>query len=142
MPVNEVDIHVGERIRQRRILLGMSQTNLGQAVGLTFQQVQKYERGSNRVSSSRLYEFAKVLNVSVAYFFAGISRRGSAQLEKSINGRKGSRRSRLPDDHADLLMRRETLQLLRAYYKIQEKVVRGGITKMIKILAATDAAPK
>src|SRR5712671_7409467 len=64
-----VDIHVGARMRQRRTLLGMSQTKLGDAVGLTFQQIQKYERGSNRVSSSRLFEFAKVLDVPVSYFF-------------------------------------------------------------------------
>lgn len=142
MPIHEVDIHVGGRIRQRRILLGMSQTNLGQAVGLTFQQVQKYERGYNRVSSSRLYEFAKALDVSVTYFFAEMSSRGRAQSGKSIDGRKGSGRSGLPEDHTDLLMKRETLLLLRAYYKSQENVVRGGITKMIKALAAIDAARK
>ncbi len=64
-----VDMHVGLRMRQRRALLGMSQTALGNSVGLTFQQVQKYERGSNRMGSSRLYEFAKVLDVPVSYFF-------------------------------------------------------------------------
>src|ERR1700754_5359952 len=64
-----VDVHVGARMRQRRSLLGMSQTNLGSAVGLTFQQIQKYERGSNRIASSRLFEFAKVLDVPVSYFF-------------------------------------------------------------------------
>ena len=64
-----VDAHVGIRMRQRRTLLGMSQTRLGDAVGLTFQQVQKYERGANRVGSSRLFEFAKALDVPVSYFF-------------------------------------------------------------------------
>ena len=61
-----VDVHVGARMRQRRSLLGMSQTNLGTAVGLTFQQIQKYERGSNRIGSSRLFEFSKVLGVPVS----------------------------------------------------------------------------
>ena len=64
-----VDVHVGARMRQRRTLLGMSQEKLGTAVGLTFQQIQKYERGSNRIGSSRLFEFSKVLDVPVAYFF-------------------------------------------------------------------------
>lgn len=64
-----VDVHVGTRLRQRRSLLGISQTKLGESVGLTFQQVQKYERGSNRVSSSRLFEFAQILDVPVSYFF-------------------------------------------------------------------------
>ncbi len=64
-----VDVHVGARMRQRRTLLGMSQEKLGTAVGLTFQQIQKYERGSNRIGSSRLFEFAKVLDVPVSYFF-------------------------------------------------------------------------
>ncbi len=69
MPFHQVDVHVGVRMRQRRTLLGMSQTKLGDAVGLTFQQVQKYERGSNRMGSSRIFEFAKALDVPVAYFF-------------------------------------------------------------------------
>src|SRR5471032_1999010 len=64
-----VDVHVGARMRQRRTLLGMSQEKLGTAVGLTFQQIQKYERGSNRIGSSRLFEFSKVLDVPVSYFF-------------------------------------------------------------------------
>lgn len=67
-----VDIHVGTRLRARRTLLGMTQENLGEAVGLTFQQIQKYERGTNRIVASRLFEFAKVLNVSVSYFFEGL----------------------------------------------------------------------
>src|SRR5262245_31431626 len=64
-----VDVHVGARMRQRRTLLGMSQSKLGDAVGLTFQQIQKYERGTNRIGSSRLFEFAKVLDVPVSHFF-------------------------------------------------------------------------
>ena len=64
-----VDVHVGTRMRQRRTLLGMSQEKLGKAVGLTFQQIQKYERGANRMGSSRLYEFARVLDVPISYFF-------------------------------------------------------------------------
>jgi len=68
-----VDVHVGTRLRQRRALLGMSQTALGNAVGLSFQQVQKYEQGSNRISSSRLFEFAMVLDVPVSHLFDGVT---------------------------------------------------------------------
>lgn len=142
MALHEVDVHVGGRIRQRRLLLGMTQTTLGAAVGLTFQQVQKYERGYNRVSSSRLYEFAKVLGVSVSYFFDDMSGKRAASGARAelgkINpdGRQGSL------SQGDLLMRRETLQLLRAYYKIRAKVVRGGVTRMIKLLAAMDGLSK
>ena len=66
---NPIDVHVGSRIRLRRTLLGMSQERLAEAIGLTFQQVQKYERGANRVGSSRLYDLARVLDVPIAYFF-------------------------------------------------------------------------
>ncbi|MFP6756792.1 MAG: helix-turn-helix transcriptional regulator, partial [Alphaproteobacteria bacterium] len=70
---NPVDIHVGSRIRLRRTLLGMSQEKLGKAIGLTFQQVQKYERGTNRVGSSRLFQLAKILDVPVSFFFDDMS---------------------------------------------------------------------
>ena len=66
---NPIDVHVGQRVRQRRTLLGMSQEKLAEAIGLTFQQVQKYERGANRVGSSRLFDLARVLDVPIAYFF-------------------------------------------------------------------------
>ncbi|HJP20850.1 MAG TPA: helix-turn-helix transcriptional regulator, partial [Alphaproteobacteria bacterium] len=66
---NPIDVHVGGRVRLRRTLLGMSQEKLGQAVSLTFQQIQKYERGANRIGSSRLYQFAQVLDVPVSFFF-------------------------------------------------------------------------
>ena len=68
-----IDIHVGQRVRLRRVLLGMSQEKLGSALGLTFQQIQKYENGANRIGSSRLYRLSKVLDVNISYFFQGIS---------------------------------------------------------------------
>src|SRR5512143_3127512 len=83
---NPIDVHVGSRVRLRRTLLGMSQGRLGDAIGLTFQQVQKYERGTNRVSSSRLFDLARVLDVPVSYFFeemaASTSARSPSQLSK------------------------------------------------------------
>ena len=136
-----VDVHVGSRVRQRRPLLGMSQEKLGDAVGLTFQQIQKYERGTNRVGSSRLYEFSKVLDVPVSYFFD----------EMPVNvlvGRPGGRgRGRGLSESAgefqhekDPLAKRETLELVRAYYKITEPRVRKRIFEMVKAIGQASAA--
>src|SRR5262245_3520008 len=121
-----VDIYVGTRMRLRRTLLGMSQATLGDAVGLTFQQVQKYERGFNRISASRLYEFAKVLDVPVSYFFDEMPFTG-------LSGRPMSGRGATPFvPEKDPLIKRETLELVRAYYKIHEKRVRKRIFEMVK----------
>ena len=130
-----VDVHVGTRTRQRRSLLGMSQTTLGKAVGLTFQQIQKYERGANRIASSRLYEFAKVLDVPVSYFFDDMP-------PDALLGR-GHRRSATaagrPETGKDPLIKRETLELVRAYYKIRNALVRTRIRDVIKGLGSGGA---
>lgn len=129
-----IDVHVGLRIRQRRSLLGMSQTGLGKAVGLTFQQVQKYERGVNRLGSSRLFEFATVLDVPVSYFFdemAGAAARTSTRVRgRNFEGTKHSGWS------SDPLVKRETLELVRAYYKIHAAGVRRHILATVKALGA------
>ncbi|HEY5597511.1 MAG TPA: helix-turn-helix transcriptional regulator, partial [Kiloniellales bacterium] len=118
---NPVDIHVGGRVRLRRTLLGMSQEKLGEAIGLTFQQVQKYERGANRIGSSRLYDLSRVLDVPVSFFFeempAGVAANSPAQ-----------RRSGMAEEPAayerDPMAKRETLELVRAYYKISDPQLR------------------
>ena len=125
-----VDVHVGARVRQRRILLGMSQTALGDAAGITFQRVQKYEGGGNRISSSRLFEFAKILNVPLSHFFEGIAPGGATGRRKV--GRPKSNAS----DEADINLKRETLQLVRAYYKIGNNSVRQKIRVMVQALAS------
>jgi len=119
---HNVDVHVGARMRQRRTLLGMSQTKLGDAVGLTFQQIQKYERGSNRIGSSRLYEFAKVLDVPVSHFFEEMPANALVGRPMSGRGRKGGfGEAGTPfEQEKDPLIKRETLQLVQAYYKIRE----------------------
>jgi transcriptional regulator with XRE-family HTH domain len=121
-----VDVHVGARMRQRRTLLGMSQEKLGTAVGLTFQQIQKYERGSNRIGSSRLFEFAKVLDVPVSYFF-------DEMPSNALSGRP-------IEQEKDPLIKRETLELVRAYYKIREARVRKRIFEMVKAVGAASHA--
>ena len=125
-----VDVHVGARLRQRRILLGMSQTTLGNAAGITFQQVQKYEGGDNRISSSRLFEFAKILDVPVSHFFKAMA------PGLATGRRKMGRPKRNASDEADINSKRETLQLVRAYYKIRNDGVRQKIRVMVQALAS------
>ena len=133
MTFHPVDVYVGTRIRQHRTLLGLSQTALGKAVGITFQQVQKYEKGGNRLGASRLFEFASVLDVPVEYFFDGMS---------SATGRSPTRRYRQEIKYpqrkgktADPLSKRETLELVRSYFKIRTPQTRRRITQMISSLA-------
>ncbi|HJS31162.1 MAG TPA: helix-turn-helix transcriptional regulator [Alphaproteobacteria bacterium] len=129
---NPIDIHVGQRVRQRRTLLGMSQEKLGQALGLTFQQVQKYERGANRVGASRLFEMACILDVPVGYFFedidAGIAARGRAR-DSGV-----AEETDMPYE-VDPMSKRETLELVRAYYRIVDPKVRRRLFEMTKALA-------
>ncbi len=102
--VKPVDVHVGQRIRQRRWMLGMTQQHLADKVGIKFQQIQKYETGANRVSSSRLWDIAAVLEVPVSFFFEGLE--GQASDNSEARG--------------DILTDKEALDLVRAYYAIPE----------------------
>ena len=128
---NPIDIHVGSRVRLRRTLLGMSQEKLADAVGLTFQQIQKYERGTNRIGSSRLYQFAQVLDVPVSFFFDGMS------AETAGSGPSGE--ADVEPFEQDQFTRRETLELVRAYYRIDDSRVRTKIFELVKAVAAGDA---
>lgn len=132
---NPIDTHVGARVRLRRTLLGMSQEGLGEALGLTFQQVQKYERGANRISASRLYDLAKVLDVPVSFFFDDMG--VDVQNLSPANVIKGNLGEQLPvmaerDPH----MKRETLELVRAYYAIRDPQVRKRVYDLAKALGA------
>ena len=139
--LHPVDVHVGGRMRQRRSLLGMSQTKVGDAVGLTFQQIQKYERGSNRVGSSRLFEFAKVLDVPISYFFDAMPSNALAGRPISGRGRKAFGEAGTPfEQEKDPLIKRETLELVRAYYKIRAARVRKRIFEVVKAVGAASHA--
>ncbi len=107
-----IDVHVGARVRLRRTLSGMSQTQLGQKLGLTFQQIQKYERGRNRVSASRLYQMGRILDVPVSFFFDDIDEGGGA---------------RSADEN---LLKRETIEFVRAYYRIGNATVRKRLFEL------------
>jgi transcriptional regulator with XRE-family HTH domain len=136
---NPVDIHVGSRVRQRRMLLGYSQEKLGDALGLTFQQVQKYERGANRIGASRLFDLSRVLDVPVAYFFDEMNQ-GVAECTSVGSGVRlavvSDEQENGPDGaDADPMMRRETLELVRAYYRISDLSVRRRVFELAKALA-------
>ena len=138
-----VDAHVGVRMRQRRTLMGMSQTKLGDAVGLTFQQVQKYERGANRVGSSRLYEFAKALDVPVSYFFDEMPGNVLSGRPMAAKVKKGTSFGEAGTPFAtekDPLIKRETLQLVRGYYKIRDEAVRRRIYELVKSMGEASHA--
>src|SRR5918997_4134780 len=117
-----VDVHVGARIRTRRLLLGMNQEALATALGLTFQQVQKYEGGSNRVSASRLAQMAEILGVSVAYFFNDLEAAGKVVTSDEAEIR-------------DLMQRPEAIELIRWYYAIADSGVRQQFLEMVKAVA-------
>ncbi|NIA72161.1 helix-turn-helix transcriptional regulator [Pelagibius litoralis] len=129
---NPVDVHVGGRVRLRRTLLGMSQEKLGEAIGLTFQQVQKYERGANRVGASRLFDLSRVLDVPVGFFFDEMPTdvAASSPAQRPGVGRPA------PEQELDPLVKRETLELVRAYYKIEDASVRKRLFEMTKALAS------
>jgi transcriptional regulator with XRE-family HTH domain len=134
---NPIDVHVGARLRLRRTLFGMSQEKLGKAIGLTFQQVQKYERGGNRVSASRLYDLGRVLDVPVSFFFDHINPEtaAAARGEPSENGSESSPQGNEPDP----MMRRETLELVRTYYGIPDAQIRHRLLDVTKAIASACA---
>jgi transcriptional regulator with XRE-family HTH domain len=129
---NPVDAHVGSRVRLRRMLLGMSQERLGESMGLTFQQVQKYEKGVNRIGASRLFQISKILDVPVQFFF-----------EEAPYAGDGSRAPGLaePDSEAfilEFLNSREGLELNRAFVKIADPKVRKSVVDLVRALSSSD----
>lgn len=127
-----VDRHVGNRIRMRRIMLAMSQEKLGEAIGLTFQQVQKYEKGTNRVSASRLQQIADILQVSVAFLFEGAP--GAALMANGFG------ESPSPTYAVDFLATSDGLALARAFTRITDAKLRRSIVEMVEQIAARDVA--
>ena len=130
---NPVDVHVGARVRLRRTLLGLSQEKLGEAIGLTFQQVQKYERGANRIGASRLYDLSRVLQVPVSYFFEEMSDDVASASPGQLRGMAQEQDTYEPDPMA----KRETLELVRAYYRIKDPQVRRRVFDLAKALASS-----
>jgi transcriptional regulator with XRE-family HTH domain len=132
---NPMDVHVGSRVRLRRMLLGMSQEKLGENLGLTFQQVQKYEKGVNRIGASRLYDLAKVLGVTVQFFYD----------EAPVGTRSGMHTTGFAERPSDtyvieFLGSREGLELNKAFARITDPKVRKSIVDLVKGLAGEEPA--
>ena len=128
---NPIDQHVGRRIRLRRNRLGWSQTVLAEKLGVTFQQLQKYERGANRVSGSRLYDIAQALNISISYFFEDVPDEVMVLSPRTLGGSKSvsvTGIGNVPDQS-------ETNQLLDVYYRISDPNIRGKVYALAKALA-------
>lgn len=134
-----IDVHVGQRLRQRRMLIGMSQETLGSSVGLTFQQIQKYERGANRIGASRLYRLGRILGISVDYFYSELPQ----DVVAPASGFAEPKQTPLQEDFGqeDLLQRRETMELVRAFYKTDVRQ-RRKILELIKAMATAEALNK
>jgi transcriptional regulator with XRE-family HTH domain len=128
---SDIDVHVGQRMRVRRSLLGFSQEKLAEAIGITFQQIQKYERGTNRVSAGRLFELSKVLNVPVSYFFDQMS--GAELGDSPAYGLSDNEQDGFESE--DIMTSKETLELIRTYYSIENPEMRKDIMKFIKSMA-------
>lgn len=130
-----VDVHVGKRLRLRRSILGLSQEAIGKAIGVTFQQIQKYERGINRMGASRLYDFGRALNVPIAYFYEGYG-----DYVPMNAGELGAAEPEPEKFEHDDINSRETIEVMRAYYRIKSPAVRKRIMELIRTFAEEDAA--
>jgi transcriptional regulator with XRE-family HTH domain len=133
-----IDAHVGKRLRLRRTLMGWSQEKLGEAIGLTFQQIQKYEKGANRISCSRIYDFARLLEVPTSYFFddlpaehTSFGSAGGAPASESIDAALAVGGDR---------PRRDTLELVRAFEHLANKELRHSVLKLVQSMR--DNGPK
>lgn len=124
--VDPIDRHVGDQLRSRRLLIGLSQDELASYVGVTFQQIQKYERGANRISAGRLYRFATALEVPIIYFFEGIDDRGQTYYTPGQE----------EPEQEDVFSRKETFELLKCYYELEDENLRQIASDLIKSLVA------
>ena len=122
---NDIDALVGKHIRHRRMLLGMSQSELAGSLGITFQQLQKYERGLNRVGAGRLYELSRVLQAPVSYFFSGTDEAEGPPVDLG------------PEAHGRG-HQRETVELVRAYYGVKDRAIRRRILELVRALGGSD----
>jgi transcriptional regulator with XRE-family HTH domain len=133
---NPIDVHVGARVRLRRTFMSMSQEKLGDAIGLTFQQIQKYERGANRIGSSRLFELSTALDVPVSFFFDDMP----PEIESPTPCRPpGLAEAPISTFEMDPLARQEILDLVRTYYQIGNLAVRRRMFDLSKSLGKTQA---
>ncbi|MDP2258657.1 MAG: helix-turn-helix transcriptional regulator [Caulobacter sp.] len=126
---NDIDVHLGKRLRRRRRLLGLTQQQLAGTVGVRFQQIQKYECGANRISASRLWQLSEALEVPVGYFYDGLSDADRRELANQE-----------PNEGGEMFARKETLDLIRAYYQLGERPRRRLLDLAKSLNGETDAA--
>ena len=126
---NAIDIHVGAKVHLRRNLFGLSQTDLGKAVGVTFQQVQKYEKGTNRISASRLFNLSRVLDVPISFFFEDLSPAAAGAGKRRARGLSEAPATALD---FDVLSKRETIKLIRAYYRVTDPELRKRVLDLLE----------
>jgi len=130
MPMgSDIDVHLGKRLRRRRRLLGLTQQQLAGSVGVRFQQIQKYECGANRISASRLWQLSEALEVPVGYFYDGLSEISRRELAQEPAGEGG-----------EMFARKETLDLIRAYYQLGERPRRRLLDLAKSLNSESDAA--
>jgi transcriptional regulator with XRE-family HTH domain len=129
---NPTDKHVGSRVRMRRMMLSMSQEKLGDALALTFQQVQKYEKGTNRIGASRLQQISQILQVPVSFFFEG------APAAVTVGHQDGLSEAPSPAYVADFLATPDGLTLIKAFMKINDSKLRRRIVDLVEQIAGSD----
>jgi transcriptional regulator with XRE-family HTH domain len=129
---SDIDVHIGRRLRRRRRLLGLTQQKLGEAIGMRFQQVQKYECAANRITADRLYRIAVALRVPTTYFYEGLPDPVATNASEAVDDRDLIAN--------DVLGRRETLELIRAYYMLSE-LPRRRLLDLAKVLREDIAVP-
>ncbi len=132
---NPIDIHVGSRVRLRRMLLSMSQEKLGDQMGLTFQQIQKYEKGTNRIGASRLYHISQILDVPVQFFF------DDAPLAAN-QGADGMSEPKMENFLYEFISTRDGLELIRAFVSIADPKVRKRVVDLVRTLSDEDEATR
>lgn len=133
---NPIDLYVGSRVRMRRTLLGMSQERLAAELGITFQQVQKYERGLNRIGASRLWDLAQVLGVSVDFFYQDIDANTKDKSPRKIYANPNLAEDICEFD-MDILLRKDVIALLRAYTKITDTKLQKSVLDLVETLSST-----
>ncbi len=133
---NPIDKHVGSRVRMRRMMLGMSQEKLGDALGLTFQQVQKYEKGTNRIGASRLQQISQILQVPVAFFFEG-----APVVPGEFEPAPGMAEAPSPAYVSDFLATSDGLSLTKAFMRIKDAKLRRRIVDLVQQIAGDESEP-
>jgi transcriptional regulator with XRE-family HTH domain len=126
---NPIDRHVGSRVRMRRLMVGLSQEKLGEALGITFQQIQKYEKGTNRISASRMHQIGRVLGVPVEFFYEGAPQLTGSEAPAGFAEPETAAYS------ADLLATSESVQLARAFHRIKDARARRRLVDLAEAMA-------